>query len=84
MVEVWVWVGWCCGPPECTLQDRSSQPFAQTADHSLCEASLSYVRLLERCGICADLPSGTHSYRLEELAYARSGDKGDTANIGET
>ncbi|KAM9717616.1 uncharacterized protein ACNS7B_021243 isoform 2-T2 [Menidia menidia] len=30
----------------------------------------------------ADLPSGPHSYRLEELAFTRSGDKGDTANIG--
>ncbi|XP_077598158.1 uncharacterized protein LOC144213524 isoform X2 [Stigmatopora nigra] len=29
-----------------------------------------------------DLPSGTHRYRLEELAYTRSGDKGDSANIG--
>ncbi|XP_008323225.1 uncharacterized protein LOC103389552 [Cynoglossus semilaevis] len=29
-----------------------------------------------------DLPSGPHSYRLEDLAYTRSGDKGDTANIG--
>ncbi|XP_028329783.1 uncharacterized protein LOC114480128 [Gouania willdenowi] len=29
-----------------------------------------------------DLPSGKHSYRLEELAYTRSGDKGDSANIG--
>ncbi|XP_027143560.1 uncharacterized protein LOC109137014 isoform X2 [Larimichthys crocea] len=29
-----------------------------------------------------ELPSGRHSYRLEELAYTRSGDKGDTANIG--
>uniref|UniRef100_A0A8C5F5H9 Si:ch73-132f6.5 n=1 Tax=Gadus morhua TaxID=8049 RepID=A0A8C5F5H9_GADMO len=28
------------------------------------------------------LPSGTHSYRIEELAYTRSGDKGDSANIG--
>uniref|UniRef100_A0A3Q2WKI7 Si:ch73-132f6.5 n=1 Tax=Haplochromis burtoni TaxID=8153 RepID=A0A3Q2WKI7_HAPBU len=32
--------------------------------------------------LCPDLPSGPHSYRLEELAYARSGDKGDSANIG--
>uniref|UniRef100_A0A667ZM70 Si:ch73-132f6.5 n=1 Tax=Myripristis murdjan TaxID=586833 RepID=A0A667ZM70_9TELE len=32
--------------------------------------------------LCADLPSGPHSYRLEELAYTRSGDKGDSANIG--
>ncbi|XP_047242020.1 uncharacterized protein LOC124880739 isoform X2 [Girardinichthys multiradiatus] len=30
----------------------------------------------------ADLPSGPHTYRLEDLAYARSGDKGDSANIG--
>ena len=30
----------------------------------------------------ADLRSGHHSYRLEELAYLRSGDKGNTANIG--
>ncbi|XP_070710383.1 uncharacterized protein lratb.1 [Pempheris klunzingeri] len=30
----------------------------------------------------AGLPSGPHSYRLEELAYTRSGDKGDSANIG--
>ncbi|XP_062991657.1 uncharacterized protein LOC134404725 isoform X1 [Elgaria multicarinata webbii] len=29
-----------------------------------------------------DLPSGPHSYRLEDLAYTRSGDKGNTANIG--
>ncbi|XP_053333480.1 uncharacterized protein lratb.1 isoform X1 [Clarias gariepinus] len=29
-----------------------------------------------------DLPSGPCSYRLEELAYTRSGDKGDSANIG--
>uniref|UniRef100_A0A3Q3WYU7 Uncharacterized protein n=1 Tax=Mola mola TaxID=94237 RepID=A0A3Q3WYU7_MOLML len=33
-------------------------------------------------GLCADVPSGAHSYRLEELAYTRSGDKGDSANIG--
>ncbi|XP_030631847.1 uncharacterized protein LOC115813345 [Chanos chanos] len=30
----------------------------------------------------ADLPAGPHSYRLEDLAYTRSGDKGDSANIG--
>ncbi|XP_070613420.1 uncharacterized protein [Erythrolamprus reginae] len=29
-----------------------------------------------------DLPSGPHEYRLEDLAYTRSGDKGNTANIG--
>nr|XP_055061919.1 uncharacterized protein LOC129444920 [Misgurnus anguillicaudatus] len=30
----------------------------------------------------ADLPSGPHAFRLEELAYTRSGDKGDSSNIG--
>ncbi|XP_028848850.1 uncharacterized protein LOC114797820 isoform X2 [Denticeps clupeoides] len=29
-----------------------------------------------------DLPIGPHNYRLEELAFTRSGDKGDSANIG--
>ncbi|XP_029468644.1 uncharacterized protein LOC115097169 [Rhinatrema bivittatum] len=29
-----------------------------------------------------DLPNGPYSYRLEELAYTRSGDKGNSANIG--
>ncbi|XP_061440494.1 uncharacterized protein LOC133364236 [Rhineura floridana] len=29
-----------------------------------------------------DLPSGPHVYRLEDLAYTRSGDKGNSANIG--
>uniref|UniRef100_A0A3Q3AUM7 Si:ch73-132f6.5 n=2 Tax=Kryptolebias marmoratus TaxID=37003 RepID=A0A3Q3AUM7_KRYMA len=29
-----------------------------------------------------DLPSGPHTYRLQDLAYTRSGDKGDSANIG--
>ncbi|XP_068134994.1 uncharacterized protein [Hyperolius riggenbachi] len=29
-----------------------------------------------------DLPSGPYSYRLEDLAYTRSGDKGNIANIG--
>ncbi|XP_036413448.1 uncharacterized protein LOC118798187 isoform X2 [Colossoma macropomum] len=29
-----------------------------------------------------DLPTGPHSCRLEDLAYTRSGDKGDSANIG--
>ena len=29
-----------------------------------------------------DLPKEDHSYRLEDLAYTRSGDKGNTCNIG--
>lgn len=32
----------------------------------------------------AELVSGSHSYRLEELAYLRSGDKGDSTNIGKS
>lgn len=28
------------------------------------------------------LKTGFNEYRLEELAYLRSGDKGDTSNIG--
>lgn len=28
------------------------------------------------------LPDGNFTFRLEELAYTRSGDKGNTANIG--
>ncbi|ELK25344.1 hypothetical protein MDA_GLEAN10020455 [Myotis davidii] len=30
-----------------------------------------------------DLPSGSRTYRLEDLAYTRSGDKGNSANIGD-
>uniref|UniRef100_A0A8C2ZY64 Si:ch73-132f6.5 n=1 Tax=Cyclopterus lumpus TaxID=8103 RepID=A0A8C2ZY64_CYCLU len=45
-----------------------------THTHSL---AASHSRL--KTGI---LPSGPHSYRLEELAFTRSGDKGDSANIG--
>ncbi len=28
------------------------------------------------------LPSGTYTFRLEDLAYTRSGDKGNSVNIG--
>ena len=31
-----------------------------------------------------DLASGTCNYCLEELAYTRSGDKGDNCNIGKS
>ncbi|KTF87997.1 hypothetical protein cypCar_00015770 [Cyprinus carpio] len=31
---------------------------------------------------CKYLPSGPHTFRLDELAYTRSGDKGDSSNIG--
>uniref|UniRef100_A0A3Q3J5W4 Uncharacterized protein n=1 Tax=Monopterus albus TaxID=43700 RepID=A0A3Q3J5W4_MONAL len=43
---------------------------------------LSQTNMFWFSGLCPDLPSGPHSYRLEELAYTRSGDKGDSANIG--
>lgn len=29
-----------------------------------------------------EVKSGSHSFRLSELAYLRSGDKGNTANVG--
>lgn len=32
---------------------------------------------------CRELPRGTYTYRLEDLAYTRSGDKGNNCNIGE-
>lgn len=30
-----------------------------------------------------DVPKGSHTYRLEDLAYTRSGDKGNNCNIGQ-
>lgn len=36
---------------------------------------------LEEDGL-KDLPSGPFTFRLEDLAYTRSGDKGNSANIG--
>ncbi|XP_060716640.1 uncharacterized protein LOC132839596 isoform X1 [Tachysurus vachellii] len=39
-------------------------------------------QLLEQNDVPTDLPSGPHTYRLEELAFTRSGDKGNSANIG--
>ncbi|XP_015265547.1 PREDICTED: uncharacterized protein LOC107109440 [Gekko japonicus] len=38
--------------------------------------------VLQTQGDLKDLPSGPHAYRLEDLAYTRSGDKGNSANIG--
>uniref|UniRef100_A0A3Q2QTI0 Si:ch73-132f6.5 n=1 Tax=Fundulus heteroclitus TaxID=8078 RepID=A0A3Q2QTI0_FUNHE len=40
------------------------------------------ITWLKISALLSDLPSGPHTYRLEELAYTRSGDKGDSANIG--
>ncbi|XP_062902339.1 uncharacterized protein LOC134345510 isoform X8 [Mobula hypostoma] len=41
-----------------------------------------FSREIASAGSGMDLPTGPCSYRLEELAYTRSGDKGNTANIG--
>ncbi|KAG7315533.1 hypothetical protein KOW79_020399 [Hemibagrus wyckioides] len=46
------------------------------------EGLYSSSQLLEQNYIPTDLPSGPHTYRLEDLAFTRSGDKGDSANIG--
>jgi hypothetical protein len=35
---------------------------------------------VEEAGV--KVKSGSHSFTLEDLAYARSGDKGDSCNIG--
>ncbi|KAJ8008509.1 hypothetical protein DPEC_G00105620 [Dallia pectoralis] len=37
---------------------------------------------VKNAGPVTDLPIGPHTYRLEELAYTRSGDKADSSNIG--
>ena len=33
-------------------------------------------------GTGSTLPRGTNTYRLEDIAYTRSGDKGNNCNIG--
>ncbi|XP_069487413.1 uncharacterized protein [Ambystoma mexicanum] len=45
------------------------------------DADVAEKEHLEEDGL-KDLPSGPFTYRLEELAYTRSGDKGNSANIG--
>ncbi|XP_067259867.1 uncharacterized protein lratb.1 isoform X2 [Chanodichthys erythropterus] len=52
------------------------------SDPSLAEGHDPSLHSEEYKGKSTDLPSGSHTYRLEELAYTRSGDKGDSANIG--
>ncbi|KAK7162139.1 hypothetical protein R3I94_004704 [Phoxinus phoxinus] len=51
-------------------------------DPSLAERHDPSLPSEEYRGKPTDLPSGPHTFRLEELAYTRSGDKGDSANIG--
>ncbi|KAL0970677.1 hypothetical protein UPYG_G00245590 [Umbra pygmaea] len=46
------------------------------------ESSMAPPPAVEKAVPVADLLSGSHTYRLEELAYTRSGDKGDSSNIG--
>lgn len=52
------------------------------SEPSLGETHNSSLRSEESSLSSTDLPSGPHTFRLEELAYTRSGDKGDSANIG--
>uniref|UniRef100_A0A8D0H716 Uncharacterized protein n=1 Tax=Sphenodon punctatus TaxID=8508 RepID=A0A8D0H716_SPHPU len=42
----------------------------------------SFFFLYPKKNVKVNLPSGPHKYRLEDLAYTRSGDKGNSANIG--
>ncbi|XP_056345117.1 uncharacterized protein LOC130252017 isoform X3 [Oenanthe melanoleuca] len=50
--------------------------------HKQREAVEIFSREIAPAGTGMDLPSGPHTYRLEDLAYTRSGDKGNSANIG--
>uniref|UniRef100_A0A673HHC7 Si:ch73-132f6.5 n=1 Tax=Sinocyclocheilus rhinocerous TaxID=307959 RepID=A0A673HHC7_9TELE len=49
---------------------------------SLAEGHYPSLRSEENSPTPTDLPSGPHTFRLDELAYTRSGDKGDSSNIG--
>lgn len=53
-----------------------SPPSVQTLDDNTSTASTSTSVRSE------DIPGGVHTYRLEDLAYTRSGDKGNNCNIG--
>ena len=44
---------------------------------SIINSKGSYAKLGSK-----NLPSGSHTFRLEDLAYTRSGDKGNSLNIG--
>lgn len=52
------------------------------SEPSLAEGHDPSLRSEEHSPTPTDLPSGPHTFRLEELAYTRSGDKGDSSNIG--
>uniref|UniRef100_A0A672KYJ6 Si:ch73-132f6.5 n=1 Tax=Sinocyclocheilus grahami TaxID=75366 RepID=A0A672KYJ6_SINGR len=49
---------------------------------SLAEGHDTSLHSEENSPTPTDLPSGPHTFRLDELAYMRSGDKGDSSNIG--
>ncbi|TRY84903.1 hypothetical protein DNTS_002023, partial [Danionella cerebrum] len=53
-----------------------------TSETSSTEEFNASLQAEENSPTDTDLPSGPNSYRLEELAYTRSGDKGNSANIG--
>ncbi|KAK2908604.1 hypothetical protein Q8A67_004441 [Cirrhinus molitorella] len=52
------------------------------SEPSFAEGHEPSLRSEEHSPTPTDLPSGLHTFRLEELAYTRSGDKGDSSNIG--
>lgn len=62
--------------PEPAVADSSTSP--SVADNS-CEFVVQCLQLLYCSGVVV---KGNCSYKLSELANLRSGDKGDTANIG--
>lgn len=51
-------------------------------DHTFTMNTLTSLVLPKLDDGLKDLPSGSLTYRLEDLAYTRSGDKGNSANIG--
>ncbi|KAL2079341.1 hypothetical protein ACEWY4_025085 [Coilia grayii] len=66
------------------LNGELVETFTEVTLASASKAALSSPPTSETPDTSTDLPSGPHNYRLEDLAYTRSGDKGDSANIGET
>ncbi|KAL7630844.1 UNVERIFIED_CONTAM: hypothetical protein RMT77_018869 [Armadillidium vulgare] len=51
-------------------------------DTSFCVSQETYKKADEKLTIAKDLKRGSKSYPLSALAFARSGDKGDSCNIG--
>ncbi|KAM4709085.1 uncharacterized protein O3C94_018230 isoform 1-T3 [Discoglossus pictus] len=64
------------------MNGKHIETFVDDYSFTVEESDLSNETTTDKVDIPADLPSGPYSYRLEELAYTRSGDKGNDANIG--